>query len=137
MTAPSSTRGIRNNNPGNIRKSTERWQGLSPVQADPAFFQFISEVFGIRAMAKILRTYQNRYQLATVRQIITRWAPAVENDTESYIQQVCAGMKVAADEVINLADPQILVALVTAIIHHENGQQPYAATLIRQSVDMA
>ena len=146
---PVPPRGIRNHNPGNIRKSRERWQGLAPTQTDPAFFQFISAVFGIRALAKVLKTYQKKHGLRTVRQIIGRWAPAngdsngplpggeYKQDTGAYVTQVAKAVKVSADEAINLADPQTMVALVTAIIRHENGVQPYHTTLIRQGVDMA
>lgn len=130
-------RGIRNFNPGNIRRSTEKWQGLAADQHDPAFFQFMSPVFGIRAMAKILSTYQKKHGLRTVKQLISRWAPPNENDTSSYIGQVAKALKVEPDVSINLADPQVMVALVTAIIKHENGVQPYVPTLIRQGVDMA
>lgn len=130
-------RGIRNKNPGNIRKSADKWQGLAPAQNDPAFFQFIGESFGIRALAKILLTYQSKHGLNTVRKIIGRWAPPNENDTEAYMQQVAKAARVSPDQIINLADPQILVAIVTAIIRHENGVQPYSAVLIRQGVDMA
>ena len=71
------TRGLRNNNPGNIRKSATAWQGLSPTQTDASFFQFISPEYGIRALATILGTYMKNYGLVTVSDIISRWAPPV------------------------------------------------------------
>ena len=42
MTAPSNharaaTRGIRNHNPGNLRRSADPWQGLAPEQTDKEF----------------------------------------------------------------------------------------------------
>ena len=68
-------RGIRNRNPGNIRKSGDRWKGLAPLQSDPAFFIFETPLWGIRAMATILRNYQRRHGLKSLVQIIGRWAP--------------------------------------------------------------
>lgn len=50
-------RGERNNNPGNIRHGS-KWQGLSAEQTDKDFCQFISPEYGIRAIYKLLQTYQ-------------------------------------------------------------------------------
>jgi len=83
-------RGIRNNNPGNIRRNGDPWQGLAETQGDKEFFTFATPVYGIRALARTLITYQDRHGLRTIRQIISRWAPPVENDTESYVKAVTA-----------------------------------------------
>lgn len=93
---PESPRGIRNFNPGNIRhvKGT-RWQGMSANQNDPAFVQFTGAQWGIRALARTLITYQDKHQLRTIRQIIGRWAPPNENNTESYIRQVATRVGVS------------------------------------------
>jgi len=72
--AVSVPRGIRNRNPGNIRRSGDRWKGLAPLQTDPAFSVFETPVWGIRAMAVILRNYQKRYGLKSLAQLIGRWA---------------------------------------------------------------
>ena len=53
------SRGLRNNNPGNIRKTGDKWQGLSTTQTDDSFFQFTDAKYGIRAMAKLLKNYQS------------------------------------------------------------------------------
>lgn len=82
------SRGIRNNNPLNIRRG-EAWQGLSEKQQDPSFCQFENEVYGIRAAIIIMRTYYYRYNLSTIEQVITRWAPPEDhNNTEAYINFV-------------------------------------------------
>lgn len=130
------TRGERNNNPGNIRISGTPWQGK--VQgSDPAFETFADPVLGIRALAKNLKTYQTKYGLNTVRKIITRYAPASENNTDAYVRAVAAAVGVTPDQVINLNDAATLTALVAAIIHHENGRNIYAATDIMNAVGMA
>lgn len=82
-------RGIRNNNPLNIRRSATHWQGARKEQTDKSFVQFSSLAYGYRAAWKILQSYYERFcrqgQQFTVRNIISRWAPPTENDTEAYI----------------------------------------------------
>ena len=86
MTQP---RGIRNNNPGNIRHGA-KWQGLkeNSRDLDPAFCVFKNPIYGIRALAKGLLNYKKLYGLNTVRSIISRYAPPNENQTLAYIQSV-------------------------------------------------
>ena len=84
----SSTSGIRNNNPGNIRRSDDKWQGLAEVQSDSQFFVFTTPVYGVRAIARLLINYQDKYGLRTIHDIISKWAPPVENKTDAYIASV-------------------------------------------------
>ncbi len=85
-------RGIRNNNPLNIRHAADRWQGASEKQTDKNFVQFNTMAYGYRAAWRILQTYYERFvhqsRAFTVRNIISRWAPPCENDTEAYIRTV-------------------------------------------------
>src|SRR3569623_2606085 len=81
------TRGLRNNNPGNIRKTATDWRG-EVVGSDSAFETFATPEAGIRALAVLLRNYQRKYGLRAVRAIITRYAPPSENYTESYVSAV-------------------------------------------------
>ena len=87
------SRGWRNNNPLNIRKG-ELWKGLHISQNDPEFCIFLDASFGYRAGAKVLmsyyRVFTQRGTPFTVENIIKRWAPANENNTEEYILSVCA-----------------------------------------------
>lgn len=120
-----SSRGVRNNNPGNIRKTGDKWQGLKLEQTDPAFFQFISPIYGIRALAKILRNYQELHHLVNVKDIINRYAPPSENDSRSYIMNVSDKMGVSPFDTISLDDETQMFKMVSAIILHENGYNPY------------
>lgn len=129
------TRGVRNNNPGNIRHSKDKWRGLAPVQTDTAFFVFLEAKWGVRALGKILLTYNRKYGLNTVRGLIDRWAPPVENDTNSYVAAVAKALIIAPDTEISV--PTRLPALATAIIHHENGYNPYLPADIAQWVFLA
>ena len=86
------TRGLRNNNPLNIRRSKDSWQGARAEQTDKAFVQFESMAYGYRAAWKTLESYWKYFhdlpKPFNVRNIITRWAPPTENDTENYIRTV-------------------------------------------------
>ena len=85
-------RGIRNNNPLNIRHSADRWQGARVEQTDTEFVQFESMAYGYRAAWKVLDTYYLTFKRERkpymVRNIIARWAPPTENDTDAYVRQV-------------------------------------------------
>ena len=82
-------RGIRNNNPLNIRRNpANQWQGLRPVQADKLFCQFKAMKWGLRAAIRLMENYIRR-GAQTPRQIISRWAPPSENDTASYVRKAC------------------------------------------------
>ena len=130
------TRGLRNNNPGNIRRDGRTmWQGLAATQTDPSFWQFTDPVYGIRALAKILHNYNAIYGLNTVREIISRWAPPNENDTGAYVNAVAADLGVGPDEPINVDSR--MNDLVAAIIHHENGTQPYDLATVSTGVNLA
>lgn len=130
-------RGMRNCNPGNIRKSSDKWQGLAAEQPDPYFFSFEDPVYGIRAMVKILWTYQDKYKIRSVDKLIRRWAPPSENNTRAYIQSVADKLGVAPDAEIKLKDARTLLNILKAIIQHENGQQPYGDDLILKAINLA
>lgn len=81
-------RGIRNNNPANLRRSLDKWDGLSLVQQDKAFFQFRAMKYGVRALLKTLYTYVHKHNLHTVKDIIERFAPTNENNTYAYVHSI-------------------------------------------------
>ncbi|MEQ4923017.1 structural protein [Proteus hauseri] len=118
-------RGERNNNPGNIRHGS-KWQGLSLQQTDKEFCQFISPEYGIRAIYKLLQTYQNRYGLNTVNDIINRYAPPNENNTVGYINRASKEIGVEANKSINTQLKNITIPLAVAIVNIELGYQPYS-----------
>ncbi|PHM69283.1 structural protein [Xenorhabdus kozodoii] len=124
------SRGIRNNNPGNIDyHPANKWRGQLPhdPNTEPRFCRFESPEYGIRALFKLLRNYQRKHQRHTIRQIINRYAPPNENNTESYIQFAAKRVGASADERISTQDKKILFALAEGIIRMENSnQQPYS-----------
>ena len=115
-------RGIRNNNPLNIRIGNT-WLGEVPNPTDSDFEQFVSVRYGLRAAFVILRRYIRRYGRNTPAKIIRAWAPAVENNTQRYIEVVCKRSLIAPDEVIDYADKITMVRLVKAMAFVECGVQ--------------
>jgi len=134
------TRGLRNNNPGNIEYSSDpsqQWQGLDNPPNDGVYARFVDAAHGIRAMAVTLNTYYTKYGLDTVSDIISKWAPPTENDTASYIAAVASAMGVNATDPLNMSDAGTVEALLAAIITHENGINPYSAATISQGLALA
>ena len=120
-------RGIRNNNPLNIRRTAkDQWKGLRAQQTDASFCQFESLEYGWRAAFYLLtRTYYHKYRLYTIRAIISRWAPPRENLTETYIQNVCRLTGIARDEPIGIPSdqPTRWMKLGIAMAIQENGTE--------------
>ena len=115
-------RGLRNNNPGNIRQSPTKYLGEVQPSQDSAFKQFQSIDYGYRAMFVLIEHYYRKRGLKTIRQIISRYAPASENNTEGYIQQVASICFRSADEEIDIINKDEMVLLVSAMSRVENGR---------------
>ena len=118
-------RGIRNNNPGNI-VAGDKWLGR--IGTDGKYVKFKSSVYGIRAIGKVINTYEKRYKINTVKGIITRWAPPSENNTQRYIKFVCSETGLKPTEKLNIFDAKgklkkerTLKSLISAIVKMENG----------------
>lgn len=115
-------RGLRNNNPGNIRQNSDNFLGEIKPSADSAFKQFESIEYGYRAMFVTLNAYQKRYGLSTIRAMISRWAPAKDNnDTEAYIRAVSSESGVPENSRITSTNKDVMVPIVAAMSRVENG----------------
>ena len=141
----SEPRGIRNNNPLNIRLSKDKWQGQinanvndndnnSSLKGEAVFCQFYTMEYGWRAAFVILcRTYYGKYGLKTIRDIVSRWAPAKENNTEAYIRHVSDYTGIAPNKV--LGSPQehptqwLLIGYAMAVV--ENGKALPAVAMLK------
>lgn len=115
------TRGLRNNNPGNIRLSKDKWQGLRAVQTDKEFFQFETMAHGYRALIRTLQNYRKLHKCQTIADFISRYAPKIENDTAGYIQRVCREMQVPTTYVPDVNDKATMCSFAAAISQVENG----------------
>ncbi|MFI3248131.1 MAG: structural protein P5 [Rikenellaceae bacterium] len=115
------SRGIRNNNPGNIRHSSSPFRGEVRPSTDPAFKQFESMEWGYRAMFLVIHNYDQLYGINTLDRIIRRWAPAVENDTHAYIRAVANRLGVSSSSYIDSLNHDTMTAMVGAMSRIENG----------------
>lgn len=139
-------RGIRNNNPGNIEKGAG-WKGRCKPDEIPhhedRFVIFRRPEWGIRAIARVLRTYQVRHEIRTVRGIIQRWAPNPPDNPENphqaeYIEFVSEWLSVGPDQEINVLNYQTARDLVVAITHFENRRvMPYTDDVIDFGLQLA
>lgn len=134
------TRGVRNKNPGNIDYSAANdWKGQLPP--DPAiekrFARFDTAENGIRALGKLLLTYQRKHGLKTVKAIIGRWAPSVENDTAAYVRAVEENTGTQSGAEVDLTQPAVMSGFVKAIIQHENAGYAYPDAVLAEGVRLA
>lgn len=127
-------RGIRNHNPGNLERTGTAWKGMATAQTDPRFIVFSEPKWGVRALGRVLKTYESR-GLTTVRAIVNRWAPPTENNTSAYVTSVARALGVAPDATISVTER--LPQLAAAIIRHENGINPYSAADLAEWVRLA
>lgn len=131
--ASKGVRGVRNNNPGNLVASNQGWDG--ELTSDGKFSRFDTPEHGIRALAKNMRTYQNKHDLNTVSQMISKFAPPEDhNDTPTYIKAVAGMMGVDPEQHIDTSDVGTLTKLVNSIITVENGSNPYTSQQISDGV---
>ncbi|MGH8810360.1 MAG: hypothetical protein ACREXO_00055 [Advenella sp.] len=133
------TRGIRNNNPGNIEfNDSNSWQGQTG--SDGRFAKFETPEHGIRALGRNLLSY-GKQGYDTPAEIIGRWAPpgkdGKENDTQAYIKSVCAQLGVTADQPLDLTNADTLANLCNAIMKQENGKVPYSSDQVNKGVQAA
>jgi hypothetical protein len=148
---PSQTRGYLNNNPGNVDRSPNFvWNSeirdvndprLTPFQrkelTSGRFAVFPAAAWGIRIIPKNLQSYQKKLGLYTVRGMISRWAPPNENNTEAYINRVCATLKVDDDERVDMWDYEVARVMTIAIIEVELGGNPYPPHVIEDGLRLA
>lgn len=128
-------RGIRNNNPLNIRIGNV-WLGEVMFPTDPQFEQFVSMKYGLRAGFVLLRRYIWHYKRQTIAEIISAWAPSNENNTAKYIEVVCGLMNIQPNEKVDYADKATMCRLVQSMIVVECGRKLDDA-LIESSYDIA
>lgn len=115
-------RGIRNNNPGNLVYTAINWQGKLPFpqNTDKHFEQFTEVKFGLRAMFRdILNDIAKGKN--TVEKLISEYAPAFENNTSSYINQVAQSLGLSPKDKITTVTEDFLLKIGKVIIRVENG----------------
>lgn len=116
-------RGLRNNNPGNIRINGDLFQGEIRPSKDGSFKQFETMAYGYRAVFKILSNYSKNYKLDTIRKMIGRWAPENENDTGAYVEAVSGYAGIPADDPVDINDREQMIRIVAGMSKVENGRE--------------
>lgn len=122
-------RGLRNNNPGNIRRNSDVFQGEINPSRDKEFKQFKNMAYGYRAMYKILSNYYNKYRLNTIRKMISRWAPENENNTAAYVSLVSSYSGIGPDDLISF-DREQMIRIVAGMSCVENGIEAVMSDVI-------
>ncbi len=124
-------RGLRNNNPGNLRDEGIAWQGLTGHD-EGGYCIFDTAHNGLRAMAKDLHTKWAR-GLDTIAKIIPVYAPPAENPTQMYINDIASWSGIGASDRLDLSTADGLATIVSAMIRQEDGQVPYSVVLIHDA----
>ncbi|RZL47735.1 MAG: hypothetical protein EOP00_11115 [Pedobacter sp.] len=117
-------RGLRNNNPGNLVKTSITWLGKIPhsQNTDSRFEQFTELRYGIRAkMRDVINDIHKGKN--TIEKLINEFAPAFENNTVAYIASVAGSLGISPKFVIKTISEDFLIALCKAISTVENGKQ--------------
>lgn len=137
----SAPRGIRNNNPGNLNYVGQNGATLEN-HATPRFARFNSAFEGFAALGKQIKAYYNGtskaagYQkLQSVEDIISRFAPASENNTQGYIDKLSKMLGVGRGDSLNIQDPKVLATLMNGITQIENGKNPYAPEMVLKAAE--
>lgn len=115
-------RGLRNNNPGNIRRNSDVFQGEVNPSRDKEFKQFTNMAHGYRAVFRILSNYYRNYHLKTIRKMIGRWAPENENNTSAYVSLVSKYAGIGPDDTISF-DREQMIRIVAGMSRVENGRE--------------
>jgi hypothetical protein len=116
---------------------------MEPVQTDPSFVQFITMAYGVRAAAIVLAHYAAKYRgrngtpIDTVEKVIERWAPYTENQTKSYIDAVAKDLGVTPQTTIEIRRRSVMLPLLRAIFHHENGSDVVSDADMQTGLDLA
>lgn len=121
------SRGLRNCNPGNIRRSRVRFKGEVIPSRDASFKEFSSMAYGYRAMFVLLDSYRRRYGLGNIRAMIERYAPPTENFTDGYVRFISRRTGIEPDTDVDTRSPRDMIPVVAAMSEIENGVAPVMA----------
>lgn len=123
---------VRNNNPLNIRYN-DRNDWLGQVGETKGFARFKSVEYGFRAAYKLLLNYRQNYGLITIAQIISRWAPSNENNTQGYIDYVAKRLNFSPYETLSLERyPELINAMAD-----KEGKNNWNIEHVKQGIALA
>lgn len=117
-----------NHNPTNIIKSSAQWEGktLTPLKIivegrNTRFEAFENDYFGIRAALLNLKNGYFNKGKNTLEKIISKWAPATENNTTNYINTAVKLTDWDKDKVINEKNNAEMFILLKTIAKIDGG----------------
>jgi len=114
-------RGLRNNNPCNIRSVKSKWQGMREKQSDKHYVQFKSRKWGYRATFVLLRNYIAK-GADTIGKIVRRWAPSSDgNNTLGYIDFVSRTTGIDSFRSLKFEDKESMIEIVRSMAQMECG----------------
>lgn len=123
---------VRLNNPLNIERRDD-WDGLATVQKDKRFCTFDTPEYGFRAAYIILLKYLARDD-NTIKKIISKWAPSVENHVDGYANFI--GQRTNKD-VNSFVEPEDLPAIMLAMSDFEGAKGAYDIDVVNRGVAIA
>lgn len=127
-------RGIRNNNPGNVKFGPSQWNGkIEEAQntdskitdpnhsrfGQPTFEQFWTWPQGVRVMIYLVKKYINVHNANTIDTIINRWAQGGNENYKNYLSQRSGKTRT---QIIDSNDEPTIKSIVRSISNFENGQ---------------
>lgn len=113
--------GYTNNNPGNLRMTGIKWQGMLPGTPKGGFMSFDTPENGVRAMSRVLYNWKNKHGFDTLRQGVSRYAPSSENNVSDYLSKLQATTGWKPDDKLDFGKVETLQKLVPAMIRNEIG----------------
>lgn len=114
------SRGLRNNNPFNIRISNSQWKGKVVPSQDKDFETFKTITLGVRAGLKLIINHITGGS-NTISKLVSKWAPATENATTSYIDYVSKKTGIAKSQIISPLDKETVIRIAEEMTAFETG----------------
>ena len=109
---------IGQNNPFNLRDYNQNWEGQTG--ATEGFVDYGDERSGVRAADKLLENY-GKQGVVTIRDIVSKFAPANENDTEAYIEFVSNQTGIPSEQPIDMGNAVDRRKVLAAMGQMESG----------------
>jgi hypothetical protein len=129
------TRAERNFNPGNLNYAGQAGATLESG-GGARFAKFASEEEGVAALVRQLRLYQQR-GIDTIGEIVKKYAPPNENDTQAYIASMARWTGLSADEKLDFNDTDTVRRMVQGISRKEGRFTPLSEGQIMSGIGIA
>ena len=131
---PSSIIGQRINNPLNIKQYNQGF--LGETGEDSGFVSFKDPMYGVRAADRVLTTYGTKHGINTIRDLINRWAPPSENDTQNYVNYISDQLSIDPDAEVDLSNPAMRARILSQMTMMES-RSKYSPSQITEMIEMA